>query len=763
MHSLFKLIGWLLGLGLLAIAGLAAYLTFAFDPNDYRERITQVVETQTGRKLTIEGDLKLSLFPWIGIQLGATRLSNAAGFGPEPMAQLTQVDVRLALMPLLKREVEMETIILHGLHLSLGRNAEGRASWDDLTGAGSDPVNDSTAPQGQGQGQSEGQSEGQGSGGQGLAKLTIGGLDIRDAKVVWDDRQAGQQLTIEHLNLTTSALGLDTPFDLQLAFDLAMAQPQLAGHVALGGHIVLDLAGQKYRIDRFTLASQLKGKVIPGGALDAKLGTNLALDLQAQSLTLDALSLDALGLQLSGQVNGKQLLTEPGFSGNLKLADVSPRALLGKLGIALPTTRDASVLSKANLAFGFNAGLDSVALDNLKLQLDQTNLSGKLSVAHFSAPRIRYNLAIDAIDVDRYLPPKSEGTTTEATTAPAAEVEPELPLDLLRGLDIDGTLTLGALKVAGLSVATIALPIKAQKGKFQLDPSAQLYQGSFKAGVGADFSGKVAKFSVEPTLDGVQSGPLLQDMLGKAYVSGRAHLEAKLTTAGLTPSKIKQALNGTLALRFNDGAVNGISIGHYIRTASAKLKGGDEPTEGDTTTDFAELSASFLVRDGVLSGDDLSLKSPLARVEGNGSVDLVRELLNYRVNAHLVKSMEGQGGAEAAQLTGVPIPVSIKGSFSAPKIALEYDELFKAYTSQALDAKKAEAAAALEKKKAEASAALEKKKAEASAALEAEKAKLEEQKKAKEAELRAQAEAAKKKKEQELRDKASGELQKLFK
>ncbi|MCH8337122.1 MAG: AsmA family protein, partial [Proteobacteria bacterium] len=62
--------------GIVIFASLA--LTLFFDPNDYRDDISAGVKEVTGRDLTIEGDLSLSLFPWLAIEVGRTELGNAA-------------------------------------------------------------------------------------------------------------------------------------------------------------------------------------------------------------------------------------------------------------------------------------------------------------------------------------------------------------------------------------------------------------------------------------------------------------------------------------------------------------------------------------------------------------------------------------------------------------------------------------------------------------------------------------------------------------
>ena len=112
-----------------------AVITFAtlFDPNDYKEEIIDVVKEKTGRELSIPGDITLSLFPWIGIDLGAIEISNAKGFGKQPFAKMKHLQVRAKLWPLFKQQLEADTLVIEGLTLNLAKNKRGISNWDDIT------------------------------------------------------------------------------------------------------------------------------------------------------------------------------------------------------------------------------------------------------------------------------------------------------------------------------------------------------------------------------------------------------------------------------------------------------------------------------------------------------------------------------------------------------------------------------------------------------------------------------------------------------
>jgi len=128
MKLFLKITAAIISLLLIAIIGFAVM----FNPNDYKDDIIKVVKEKTGRNLSIPGDISLSLFPWIGIDLGAIEISNAKGFGKKPFAKMEHLQVRAKLWPLLKQQLEADTIVIEGLKLNLAKNKQGISNWDDL-------------------------------------------------------------------------------------------------------------------------------------------------------------------------------------------------------------------------------------------------------------------------------------------------------------------------------------------------------------------------------------------------------------------------------------------------------------------------------------------------------------------------------------------------------------------------------------------------------------------------------------------------------
>jgi AsmA protein len=132
-------------------------------------------------------------------------------------------------------------------------------------------------------------------------------------------------------------------------------------------------------------------------------------------------------------------------------------------------------------------------------------------------------------------------------------------------------------------------------------------------------------------------------------------------------------MNGDGRTKFLDGAIHGINLAATLRRAkSFRLDSSDREMQ---KTDFAELSGTYVIRDGIIENGDLKMLAPLIRLTGEGQVSLPPQDLDYKLTARLVPTLQGQGGEDA--LAGLPIPISITGLWVAPKYAIDWESVFR--------------------------------------------------------------------------------------
>jgi AsmA protein len=640
----------------------AVVLVATFDPNDYKQRIQAAAKQATGRELRLQGDIDLSFFPWLGLKLGAATLGNAPGFGEEPFASVDNVQVRVALLPLFRGEIQADTVRLQGLEVSLRRNAQGATNWDDLL-----KETDQPAPQ-----------EPPGQPGREIS-FEIGGIVVENAAVRWRDAQAGTDVRIAPIDLSTGAVTLGEPFDLELSLLVKNAEPAITADVDLSGEATLNPKAQRYALSDLQLTVDATGAQLPEDGVEATLNTDVLADLAAGTATVQPLTLEVAGLRLAGQVAASGLNAAPQVQGELVSNAFNPRRLLEALGQALPPTQDPNVLNDAKLELAFNATTDAAKLARLDLQLDDTRVTGEGAVQSFAEPKINFVAALDAIDLNRYQPPESETEPApEGKPAPPADDSLGLPTDTLRDLNLNGRLSAGRVKASGLTFTDLQATITAQDGVVKINPlGMKLYQGALKGNATLDVRGETPKFALTTALDGVQAGTLLTELAGDDYLTGTTRLTLNLQTQGERISALQQALNGSLQASFKEGSIaNSELAGRIARVVAFFRKQPASAAAAGEQTRFTSLTGGAQIVNGILRNNNLALVSPLILARGQGTVNLAQAVMDYTLNIALNDGGEPRGNRF--------VPIEIGGPLSDLNYNLALTDVVKEEAQQAI-------------------------------------------------------------------------------
>lgn len=622
------------------LLALVVFVAATFNPNDYKPELIRLVKDQTGRTLTIPGEIRLTFFPRIGAELGQLSLSEP--HSAQVFAAARQVRVSVALLPLFSRQVVVDRLLLDGLHVQLRRDRQGRFNFDDLL-----PKSDGGAPP---------PPPAQAAAPAPLPRLDVGGIAITNAKLDYRDAAVGRELTIAPLDFSTGPIADGRKSQLDFKAEVRGRQPQLALKLALHSSFTPDLAQRKLQLEGFS--ANVNGAAASLQDVQIRLAMP-AFEATPQTLQTAALSLET-GFSLDGQTISARLGTA--LRGDLQAQRFELKDL--RLEAAAPNPAGGHLTLKA----GGQATAD-LAHENARLvldgQLDSTTVALKAGVQRFARPAIGIDLALGELDVDRYLPRR------ESAAAPAAPArdgpEPVIDLAALQGLEARGALTIAALKIMNLQAQDIRVQLKAAGGKAEVSPlAARLYGGRVEGALSAVAS-QPQRLAARLALREINIGPLLKDLLKQQPVDGRGNVALDLSTSGRTVSQFKRGLNGTASLQLRDGAINGINIAAALRSAKARLGSGSHEGQASAQekTDFTELGASFKIKDGVAHNEDFAAKTPLLRLAGAGDIFIAEDRLDYTVKATVVPTLQGQGGPELEQLKGLTLPVRLSGPYTA--------------------------------------------------------------------------------------------------
>lgn len=604
-----RLIAILAGVLLIVIA-IIIVVPMLIPMETYKAKVVELVKTQTGRDLRIDGDVGLSFFPSIAVSVGDVGLSNPEWARDSEMASMKEMRAALKLLPLFSGNVEIDSFVLVDPIIHLEVRKDGTPNWQFEAAKAPAPTAEEAPAQG---------------GGAGVSNLSLGEVSIQNGSATYRNAQTGASYAMESVNIDLAMPGLDQPF---------VADGSLVWN---SDEIDLDLKAERPRA------------LTEGGETPVTLSVSAPKIKTTYEGTLKVID----GIAFAGQVD----LDVP-----------SVRELAAWTGNPMPKGEGFGPLSISGKASGTD---NTYRFSDAKIGFDGMNATGDMSVTTGGArPKVKGNLAVDRIDVNTYLADGGEsgGSSGGSSGGGDAGWSTE-PIDLsgLKAVDADFTFSAGEILFQKLKIGESALKLALSNGVLNANLSKlNLYDGKGSGTLTVNGAGKTPQVKADFALSGLQAEPFLTDAADFGRLQGASAFDVAVSTAGRSQADMVSALDGQGSVKFTDGKIKGINLAALARTVLSAATTGWQ-AGGTQDTDFSELGGTFTITDGILKNDDLKLLSPLIRVTGAGKADMPKKTLNYRVEPKLAATLEGQGGDQSA--TGIEVPILITGSWSNPKFA----------------------------------------------------------------------------------------------
>lgn len=519
-YGLFGL-GGVVALLILVVAVIAA----TFNPNDYKPLVVKMVKDKKERTLNIEGDIKLAFWPKIGANLGKVSISEHKS--DKEFASIQSAQVALAVLPLLKKQLVVDTIYIDGAKANIIKYKDGTTNFDDLLSK-------------------EEESE--------EIKFDVDGVKVTNSAVAYTDEGSGAQYALSKFNLTSGHIALAEPIDLTTDFSIKANQPAVSADVKVKGNFLADPENKHFfakGLDATITGDLLGGKDVSikaSGDIDAKPETreflvdSLKLALNGQfsgakiTLDLNAPELIAKKDEVTGKkvtVNLTQDKAGDTLKANLVLADIkgSPKALQssgisgdisGKQGARSIDGKFSSPFqgNLENLIFDLpelagNVDIKDPALPNgaakvgfalslhtdakqeqinskFNLNVDATKLNGDVAVNSFKKPNVKFNINADTLDLNKLLGSSKSKKAEPASNKPA-------DLSALKNILLDGKINIGNLIYDKYRLSGLNVNVKADGEKLTLSGlNVKLDDSNIKGNFGiSNFAKPLYTFDVD--------------------------------------------------------------------------------------------------------------------------------------------------------------------------------------------------------------------------------------------------------------------------
>ena len=728
-----------------------AVLTFVvtFDANNYKTQITDQVENATGRDFSIDGDINLSIFPWVGIKIEKVSLGNEKGFSAKHFAAIEQLDVKVNVLPLLKKEVEINTIRLHGLDVSLEVAKNKSNNWSGLSqpaesGEAAAPIKDDDSA-GKGEALT-------------LQSLQVEGFEFVDALIRYQDRSTDTSATVSELNLTTNEIQFDQPVEINFAAHIVNNAPAIDTLINLSTQLTFDKTFNEFDLRDLVFTVLADANEFVPQQEKVEITSNINVLLAEQRIVLDKFQLSALGVTTKMKMTVTQFLKSPVIQGLVDVQPFNAKDVARRLAIELPEMAKADALNHLALKTNIELRGEKFQANNFSFVLDKSILSGWIHVLDISKQSLRYELAFDSINVNDYLPPVVEAVETDKdkkapVDAATGDEKIELPLEMMRQLDVQGDFRIASLTALDYDISQFLLHTEARDGVIDLKPvSMQVLEGQVSAGVKLDARKDIPAYAIDMKVNQVQvapvANPFLEGIMGDKplRMEGLVNVDMNVKTGGETVNQIKKASKGKVVLDMKQTAVHGFDPEYFMRSTVADYVSSKGMDFTDTimknytprqVTVFDKIFSTVNIADGKARTDDFIMSSKRVSVGAKGHVDIMENKLDVVSSVSLPR-----GKTVVEKMLNDPIYVRVFGPFDALEYKLDTTKLKASTTDVLRDQAKAKLDA--EKKRLKAKA-------------DAEKQRLLKQAKEEEQRLKAKAAAE----EQRLKEKAKQEEQRL--
>lgn len=650
------------------LAATVFVVTQVIDPNDFKPQIREQAMTQANLDLEIPGDLAWQFWPSLGVSLGRTEARIAGE--EELFAGINSASVGVAVWPLLFGQVEMDGVTLDGLEVNLVETADG-ANWEKI--GPQDGAEEETAP-------AEEEQPGE-SGGMDIP-LTIPSVAITDGKIRYRNTTDGTDIRVEHFNFNAQDVSLEEPFPMQMSLRY-QDQSDMRVDLNLDTTLAADLDNNHFVLDPMTLDADIAGMTT--NPVSVHLEQKLDVNLDEDRAQVTDLLLEAAGTRTTGNATVTGLTGEMKVAGQIDTEPFDANAALEAIGEEPIETSDDSALSKVALSATLDGPANSLMVNPLKVTLDSSTLSGKAGLENLETGKIVFDLNLDKITLDGYLPPQSDEEDSAAAsgagggtggkeggTTQLSEAE-LIPVDSLRPLLLDGSLKIGELNYDTIQASNIVFNVDAKDGVLRLTKaSGDTLQGGFNASGRLDVSGNTPRISFKQNVSSMQLQPVVAMALDKDLAKGIFSMDLDFSASGNSEKALVNSAKGNASMNLADGTVRGLNLyGTLVGGVNDMLgrfqglsalipnqESGKLPAALSEDTKIIDLTTKASLNQQVANLDSLEAKLDKGTLSGNGWMNMLTQEFDLKIG---MQSPE-LGGSK--YLEDVTWPLRCQGSLA---------------------------------------------------------------------------------------------------
>lgn len=561
--------------GLAIVVPIAAY--FLFDPNDFKPQISAYLSDKTGLPLKIEGAMEFTYMPWLGLK--------AQDITVEQFIQIKEMDLKIPLHDLLKRNLIIESLKIKDLQINLEKQANGETNWEHYhkkikptsNGTAPTPSNNPKQPK--------------------KLSFALKHFDITDAKIIYIDNTKKQTWLVDSLSL--------------------------------------------------------KGEHAQQGAFPVVIQSNVTLTPFNQSPTLNG------KVKMDGRLSLEK---------DKEWIDVN-----SDIDFDMPNTQWKHATVHANIQGDLNK---QIKIQDLTFKNGATDISGNAVIPMDSKSTITFSLRANEFDANPYLnSPTSSGAPTQSSSKPGKPTSAKrATANPSTGQALQGELYIEKLRLQNLTLTKVKTTVTKSGNTFSFKPfNANIFDGKLSANITHTLLPSMAPTTLQGTLSNLSLQPVLRAFNKPEKITGKANIDFNLAhPAGA-------GLNGIIKCKITNGIIQGVDVNYYLAKGQSLIKKIANTVPNTKQSPFNSLTATLHLHDNIIDNNDLILLSQDFKANGEGSIYLNNQTIEYKLQASKVYH-DGKEHPNA-----LPLAIRIKGSLENPKIEPDLDVYVKKLLSSELN------------------------------------------------------------------------------
>ena len=622
---MLKWIGLSLAGLLLLVLAVLVLIRFIIDPNDYKDQISALVKDASGYQLVLGGDLSWSFYPILGFE--SSNVSLAAVDDGSPFLSVANLALGIQVLPLFSGQLNVDQLQIQGVDARFMVDNNGNSNWQVASESAESAESPSATPPSDSSDSKE------------LPQLSIPLVRVLDANIRYQDQSADTDLSVKVDKLELTNVQLQEPVSFLLEAGLAQADG-VDLELQLKGEMLPDVENQVFQASPFQL--QVTARNIMPVPLTLELQAELSIDLVKDQASLTIQQLQALDASMKGQVLVHNLTAEPDYRGTLSSLPIKLPALFKALALDMPETSSADALQSAAFELAFAGDTRQVQLSDLIVTLDQSTLTGRVGVADFSRQALTFDLSLDAITLDHYLPePDDAAAATKPSTSPSAEPEALIPVEVIRDLNLQGQLHAGQIVLQQETISNLLLSVEARDGVLKFDKlSANLLEGTLDGQFSVDARNDQPILTSDIEVTGIELAPISARFMQDSLLSGKASLVMDSTAQGNTVDELLQSALGQMNLKLDDGVLHGLNLNAIVvdalrdqlATVESLYPSYQEklPRQLRKDTEISKLIANAKLENGHLIMPQFEFFTGDSGIDASGKIDLINHGFDYQ-------------------------------------------------------------------------------------------------------------------------------------